>query len=241
MGGIESLRKMRHKYHVEPVEVGGTAPGRLVIWGASGHALNVIDIVRLNHQFEVFGLIDDMEPDRAGDYFDGITILGGRDKLPSLLAEGINQMFLAFGDNAARLEIAELVIGLGFTLVTVIHPCAIVAQSVTIGAGTYVGAEVVIDPFTKIGANVIVNTAASVAHECVVEDGASVGPGVRMGGGARVGRGAQIGIGATLRDHISIGAGCVIGAGAVVVKDIPAGVMAYGVPARIIKEVVNDA
>jgi UDP-N-acetylbacillosamine N-acetyltransferase len=223
---------------IRTIEARTARSGRLVIWGASGHALNVIDIVRANYRFEVVGLIDDIEPDRAGDNFDGFSILGGRDKLSGLLAEGANQIFLAFGCNAARLELAELVEGLGFTLVTLIHSRATVAESVTIGPGTYVGAVAVIDPFAKIGANVIVHTASVVSHECVVEDGASLAPGVCMGGGTRVGYGAQIGIGATLRDHISIGAGSVIGAGAVVVKDVPAGVMAYGVPARVISSII---
>ena len=82
----------------------------------------------------------------------------------------------------------------------------------------------------------IINTCASVDHECVVEEGAHVGPGVRLGGHVRVGKGTWIGIGATVKDRIRIGARAVIGAGAVVLNDIPDGVVAYGVPANVIRE-----
>lgn len=214
---------------------------RMVVWGASGHALNVIDMLRLDGRFDIAGLIDDVHPERAGSVFDGLQILGGREQLVHLLNDGVDHIVLAFGNNAARLSLGQRVIAQGFHLVTVIHPSATVARSVTIGTGTVVGAGVVVSPMASIGDSVIVNTLASVGHECVVEDGVSVGPGVRIGGGTRIGRGSQIGIGAALRDHICIGARSVIGAGAVVLKDIPPGVMVYGVPARVIREVDDDA
>jgi UDP-N-acetylbacillosamine N-acetyltransferase len=95
----------------------------------------------------------------------------------------------------------------------------------------------VVNPGATLGRNVIVNTCASVDHDCVLEDGVHISPGAHLGGGVTVGRGTWIGIGAVVRDHVMIGAGVTIGAGAVVVKDIPDGVMAYGVPARVVKEI----
>jgi len=123
----------------------------------------------------------------------------------------------------------------------VVHPSArlakevqvdervVIGQGVEIGSGTSIGAGSV------IGANVIVNTGATVDHECVIEDGVHIGPGVHIGGKARIGKGAWIGIGSTLTDRAAIGAGTIIGAGAVVVRDIPANVVAYGVPAKVIR------
>jgi acetyltransferase EpsM len=96
---------------------------------------------------------------------------------------------------------------------------------------------VIVNPAATIGENVILNTAASVDHDCVVADGAHIAPGVHLGGGVHIGRGAWVGIGATVRDHVTIGDECVIGAGAVVLQDIPARVVAYGVPARISKQI----
>lgn len=208
----------------------------LVVWGAAGHALNVIDILRLSQQFRIVGLLDDVNPERAGDVFDGLPILGGREQLTRLKADSVDHMILAFGNNAARLAVAELVMARGFSLVTAVHPNATVAASATVGAGTVVEAGAVIDPLARVAANVIVNKLVSLGHESVVRDGASLGPGVLVGGETRICRGAKIGIGATLRDRITIGAGSVIGAGAVVLKDVPAGVVAYGVPATVMDE-----
>src|SRR5215510_3809157 len=54
---------------------------KLLIWGASGHALVVVDIARLLGKFEVVGHIDNVNPARAGEPFSGTTVLGGIDAL----------------------------------------------------------------------------------------------------------------------------------------------------------------
>ena len=74
-------------------------------------------------------------------------------------------------------------------------------------------------------------------HHCTIEDGAHISPGVCVGGWTRIGRATWVGIGATVRDRITIGERSIIGAGAVVVKDIPEGVVAYGVPAKVVSEI----
>jgi acetyltransferase EpsM len=125
---------------------------------------------------------------------------------------------------------------LGFYLATAIHPRAIVAADVSIGAGTVIVAGSVVNPGAHIGENVIINTCASIDHECIIEDGVHICPGVRLGARVRVGRAAWIGIGATIKDRVHIGPGSLIGVGAVVLSDIPGGVVAYGVPARIVRE-----
>jgi UDP-N-acetylbacillosamine N-acetyltransferase len=210
---------------------------KLVIWGASGHALVVADAVRLSGTYEIAGFLDDMHPERRGEAFCGAQVLGGAEQLDGLQERGVEHLFFAFGNCAARLKLAELVSAKGFSLATVVHPRAVVAPDVQVGAGAFIAAGAVINPGARIGANVIVNTCASVDHESIVEEGAHICPGVRLAGGVTVGRAAWVGIGASIIDHVRIGAESVIGAGAVVLKDIPDGVLAYGVPARVIKRI----
>jgi UDP-N-acetylbacillosamine N-acetyltransferase len=209
----------------------------LIIWGTSGHASVVADIIRLQGRYEIFGFIDDVNPERAGSKFGGADILGGREKLEGLRREGVEHLIFGFGNCEARLRLARVVREKGFRLVTAIHPSAVVAADAVIGAGTVVAAGAVINPGATIGENVIVNTCASVDHDCRVEDGAHVCPGVRLAGNVVVGRAAWVGIGATVVDHTRIGSEAIIGAGAVVVDDMPDGVVARGVPARVIRKV----
>src|SRR5207253_2269892 len=104
---------------------------RLLIWGASGHARVVADIIRLNNQYELAGFIDDTAsaPER---FFD----------LPvyhDLQAVGIvpdKKLIVAVGDCGARMRIAASALQRGFTLLSAIHPHATVSTDSFIGAGT---------------------------------------------------------------------------------------------------------
>ena len=197
----------------------------------------VADIVRLQGEFSIIGFLDDVNPVRHNTSFCGARVLGGREQLDLLRLAGVEYLIFGFGDCDARLALSELVRSKGFHLATAIHPKAVVASDVVLGAGTVIAGGAVVSPGSCIGENVIVNTCASVGHECIVEDGAHIAAGAHLGGRVKVGRGAWIGIGAAVRDRVTIGARSVIGAGAVVIHDIPDGVVAYGVPAEVARSV----
>jgi len=195
----------------------------------------VADIVRLQNLYHLIGFIDDINMQRHGTKFCDASILGGKEQLAPLLQQGVKHVLLGFGDCQKRLEFTGVLLRLGFLLPTVIHPSAVVAGDSLLGLGTVIAAGGVVNPGVQVGCSVIINTAASVDHECIIGDAAHVCPGARLGGGVILGEAAQVGIGATVVDRVRIGAGVVIGAGAVVVSDIPDHVVAYGVPAKVIR------
>ncbi len=209
---------------------------KIIIWGASGHAMVVADIIRLRGDYEIVGFLDDVNRGRQKQDFLGSSILGGREQLDALRKEGVDHLILGFGDCDARLKISDLARSKGFTLARAIHPNVIISGDVRVGDGTVIVAGAVVNPGARIGENVIINTSASVDHECVIEDGVHIGPGAHLGCRVIVGSAAWVGIGAVLRDRISIGSRSIIGAGAVVLRDVPDEVVAYGVPARVIRK-----
>lgn len=208
---------------------------QVVVWGASGHALVVADILRQSGRFDVVGYLDSVNVDRSGEPFGGSVVLGGEEQLSELEESGAEYVALGVGDCKARLQIAARIMEAGLKLATAIHPSAVIAADARIGEGTVVCAGAVINPKASLGKAVIVNTTASVDHECAIADGVHLSPGVHLAGRVSVGEGTAVGIGSVARDGISIGKGCVIGAGAVMVSDLPDGVVAYGVPAKVIR------
>ena len=209
---------------------------KIVIWGAGGHAKVVADILRCMGGYEIAGFLDDANPNRHGQAYCGAMILGGKEQLPRLREQGITKLILGFGDCGARLKLWECVKNLGFDFATAIHPRATVAADVPIGEGTVIAAGAVINPGSRLGANVIINTCASVDHDCIIEDGAHLSPGARLGGKVTIGRGTWLALNSTVVPGTTIGAGAIIGAGAVVLSNIPPRVLAYGIPARIIRK-----
>lgn len=162
----------------------------------------------------------------------GLPVLGDAEEMNSLRKKGVSGAVIAFGDNARRAELAEHALAIGWELVPVKHPSAVVARSAKIGAGCILHAGCVIGVEAILGKCVIVNTLASVDHDCVVDDFAQIAPGAHLAGRVRLGRGAFVGIGASIRQGMTVGDGATVGMGAAVVAPVPAGVVVGGVPAR---------
>ena len=135
-----------------------------------------------------------------------------------------------------RIEINAMLAARGLAIPTLVHPAAIVAGTVAMGAGCQILARAVLCADARLGAAVIVNTAASVDHECRLGDGVHIAPGATLAGCVEVGDRSFIGPGAVVVSRARIGADVIIGAGAVVTRDIPDGVVAYGSPARVVRK-----
>lgn len=208
---------------------------KIVIWGASGHAIVVLDILRLQGNFEIVGYLDDINTTSHGTMLQGLPILGGREQLEFLRNIGVHYFIVGVGNCDVRVALGEYLKSLGFELVSAIHPSAVIASDVIIKPGTVVAAGAVINPGCEIGESAIINTSSSIDHECIIGDGAHVSPGAHLAGKVVLGRATWIGVGASISDHITIGNGTIVGAGSVVVRDLPANVVAYGNPARVRK------
>lgn len=214
-----------------------SAKEKIVVFGASGHARVVLDICELRGSYEVAALLDTYKP--RGATCCGHEVVGTWRDLPSLLASGsIDGGIVAIGDNWLRAKIVESIRTLvpDFSFVTAVHPSAQIAADVVLGAGSVVMAGAVVNPGCHVGEFCIVNTRSSLDHECVMSDYSSLGPGVVVGGCVHIGEYSAIGIGAVVLHEVQIGNHAVIGASSTVFKNVPDNVVAYGTPARVIRQ-----
>lgn len=144
---------------------------------------------------------------------------------------------VAVGDGHAREAMAQEV-GNKARVLTITSP-----QSLVISEYNAIGEGAVLCPNTIVTANATIgrffqaNIYSYVAHDCVIGDFVTFAPGVRCNGRVHVGDYAYIGTNAVIRQGdvrrpLVIGAGAIVGMGAVVTKDVPAGVTVIGNPAR---------
>jgi sugar O-acyltransferase (sialic acid O-acetyltransferase NeuD family) len=198
----------------------------VLVFGAGGHGRVIADALVAAGE-PILGFLD--EEKAPGTVIAGLPVLGAASSQDLVGA----RVALGIGDNAARARIAADLEEKGASLLTVVHPRAVVARSALLGDGTVVMALAVINADARIGRGAIINTGAVVEHDCDVGNFAHISPNATLGGGVSVGEITHIGIGATVLPKRRIGARSVMGAGAVVVHDLPDDVVAVGVPARI--------
>jgi UDP-N-acetylbacillosamine N-acetyltransferase len=202
------------------------------IYGASGHGKVLADILLACKQLQVIGFIDDRE-ELLGTSILGMRVCGNGDWLQAQAGRDRVAVALGIGDNDMRQQISEKCLSWGAELATLVHPTAAVSSFAQLGPGTVVMAQASLNPGARTGTGAIVNTGAVVDHDVEVGDFAHVAPNAAMGGAAQLGALSYLGIGATVIQCIRIGERTTVGAGAVVVRNLPDGVVAFGVPARI--------
>ncbi len=209
---------------------------KILVFGASGHAKVIIEAIELNKKYQIAGLIDSYRP-KSYKVFE-YEVLGDEYLLPALMKKGITKGIIAIGDNWIRHKMYQKIHELvpDFEFITVIHPSAIISEHSKVGKGTVILASGTVNADAEVGDFCIINTNANFGHDSIMEDFSSLAPGVTTGGTIHVGEFTAISIGVTIIQNLSIGKHCVIGAGAVVTSNISDNKLAYGVPAKVIKE-----
>ena len=188
----------------------------MILFGASGHAKVIIDILEGNG-VQVEKIYDDNP--RTDNIF-GIGV-----EHSSQIGEN-KAAIISVGNNTNRKKISEKY---KFQYQIAVHKTAAISVHSKIGEGTVVMANVVVNPSVEIGKHCIINTGAVLEHDCKISDFAHISPNAALAGNV------EVGIGASVIQGVKIGKWATIGAGAVVIKDVPDFAVVVGSPARIIK------
>jgi sugar O-acyltransferase (sialic acid O-acetyltransferase NeuD family) len=209
---------------------------RILIVGAGGHAQVIADVIlsraRLGDDVQLMGFVDDDTRLRGREIL-GVKVLGQIGQVNEVEHDAV---IVGIGDNATRARVYGQLKASGVTFGTTIHPHAVVAEDVTLGEGGVVFANAVINTGSLVGPNVIINTGATVDHHARIGAHVHIAPGVHLGGTVTVEEGAFLGIGSSVIPNHMIGAWSVVGAGAVVIHDVPPHITVVGIPAQPIKK-----
>jgi len=207
----------------------------IIFWGGTGHAKVLRELVE-HLDFKLLAVFDNNTS--VPSPFPDVPIYHG--------PEGFRQWketcefrevscLVAIGGARGRdrIQIQVFLQAEGLQPVAVVHPAAFVARNCSLGKGCQVLPHATLCAEVRLGEACIINTAASVDHESVLGRGVHVAPGARLAGCVSVGDCSLIGVGAVVLPRVKIGADVIVGAGSVVTKDVPDGVVAFGNPARI--------
>ena len=206
----------------------------LLLFGGGGHCLTVIDAL-CACDYDKIGIVDNEKG--PGQKLQGIPVVGCDAEISHLRA-AFDCAFISFGGINLlhkRRILAKRLEALAFDFPIIIHGKSSVSTGSDISAGVLIGAMAVVNAACKVGRHCILNTGCIIEHNCIVEPFAHIAPRAVLCGNVKIGAGSHIGAGSVIREGVSIGANTIIGMGAIVTKNMPDNVVAYGNPCEVVR------
>ena len=210
---------------------------KIAVYGAGGFAREVAWLIEAcnahTEKQQVACFIDD-DTAKQGKIINGIPVMG-LDRAREAFAGA--RVVGGIGVPRTRQVVMEKAVAAGFEPVTMIHPGVERSRWIEIGAGTVICAGNILTTNIVLGRHVQINLDCTIGHDVVMGDYATLAPGVHISGNVHLGQRVYVGTGAVIINGtedkpLVIGDDAVIGAGACVVRSVPAGLTVVGVPAK---------
>lgn len=203
----------------------------IFIYSYGGYAREFARLVRLQHPSEKVFFIDDVPTGEAISYQKALELKGNRTA----------RFIVGFADGKLRRSKTDKALKDGFLPVSVTAPTAIFGDNVEIGESAILSDFSMVTADAKIGKSFHCNIYSYIAHDCSVGDYVTLAPRVSVNGRVVLQDNVYVGTGATILPGtkevpITIGKGAVVGAHALVTKDVAPGDIVVGAPARPIKK-----
>ena len=203
-----------------------------VILGGGTYAASMIAYLQEHSELVPVAVLDD-DPVKQGSRVAGIEVRGPISLMELRDVHGAQAALACLGDNRLRHRLVLKAQAAGLVTPSFVHPRASVSKSAVLGPGSIVLDGAVVQPHARLAAGAVVSSNATVAHHSLLANGVYLAAGVTIGAGIDIGERVTAGVASAVMTGVRrIGADAVLGAGAVVIRDVPAGAVMIGVPAR---------
>lgn len=205
----------------------------LAIYGSGGLGREVYDIANrrnaVSSQWSKIIFINDFTQSddfRSTSMVAFTSILSSANKIECVIATG---------EPSVREKLFNKVAEAGITFATLIDPHAQVSPFATLGKGTIVSEYSSIHCDVTIGENCLIQPYSNIGHDISIDDHSVMSSHCAPGGASRFGKRVYVGMHASIKENLTIGDDAIVGMGAVVFRDVVAGSVVVGNPARVTK------
>lgn len=216
------------------------AKRNIILLGGGGHCKSCIEVIESTGKYNIIGFFDKDETQTLPVF--PYPLLGDESLLSSFV-DPDNFFLVAVGQiksALARKKLFDLIAQNGGQHITIISPHSVISLRSSLGEGSIVHHQVIVNSGSQIGKNAILNNKSLVEHDCMVGDHCHVSTGAVLNGGCSIGNEVFIGSNSVLIQGISVVSNVVIGAGSVVTENITEPGIYVGNPARKISDIGDD-
>lgn len=190
----------------------------LILLGGGGHCKSVIDAAE-SAGYTILGVFDMLE--NMGKDVLAYKVIGIDDDIPQYVDKAEFIITVGFIKNPTiRIKLYDKVKKAGGKFATIVASTAHVSKYATLGEGTVVMHQSVVNAEAQIGVNCIINTFADIEHDAVIGNQCHISTGTMVNGDCKVGDRVFIGSQSVLANGIEVGDDIIIGAGSVVRKSL---------------------
>ena len=177
---------------------------KIILIGGGGHCKSVIDVIEQEKKYKIYGIVD--KPKFLGSKILGYNVIGSDLDLEYLAKKYKNAIITAgqIKSPSTRIKLFNLASKAGFKFPSIISPRAYVSKHSSIGIGTIIMHNVVVNANVVIGNNCIINTKSLIEHDCEISDHCHISTNAIINGGVKIKSKSFIGSHATVRDGIKI-------------------------------------
>lgn len=210
----------------------------MIIIGAKGFAKEVLEVLVQRNFEEKILFYDDLSKDIGDKLYNKFEVVRSIDHLRKYFSEAQSKLFtIGVGGPIKRYTLYRKIAAIGGKFTSTISPFSQIGHySVQIGEGTNLMTGAILTNSICIGKGCLINLNSTIGHDSTINDFVEMSPGVHISGNCMIGAFTYLGTNATVLPGITLGRNVVVGAGAVVTRDIPDNSMVLGIPAKKVKD-----
>ncbi|QLC67494.1 acetyltransferase [Flavobacterium sp. LPB0248] len=208
----------------------------MLIIGAKGFAKEVLEIVYQLNQLENLRFYDDVNGEINEPLFGIFPVLKTVEDASNYFRTVDKKFTIGIGNPILRKKLYDKFTLIGGEFSSTVSPLAHIGNfgnEIELGCNIMTGTIITSDIKIKKGA--LINLNCTIGHDSIIGEFVELSPGVSISGNCKLGDYTVLGTNSTVLPKVTIGKNVIVGAGAVVTKDIPDNSLVVGIPGKIIK------
>lgn len=193
---------------------------KIILIGGGGHCISCIDVIESEKKFQINGVV--LPILGKSKYLLDYPIIGTDEDLPKLLKKTPNVIICVgqIKNPKIRIKLFNFLKKNGANFPIIKSPYSYCSKYSTLGAGTILMHNSIVNANSNIGLNCIINSRSLVEHDVKIDNYCHISTGAIINGGVKVGQGSFVGSGSIVKEGVTIGKQVIIGSGKTILKDV---------------------